>query len=190
MYMFAPKAYSWVRHCKIPHIYIHIKLIILSESWKFLNVHFYKSRANQTKVRILQRLFKGIHDFSSSSNPTEKKVKISVRSNANKLINNDNFKQSLFLYISRDLKYRKWFPFLTVVAVKRIGIEQHAKVETFTGQKGFYKSLKSGLLRKWQESERVWIGVKGDCSIFNPFTCTENDPGWHVVVKKMAFSGN
>lgn len=118
------------------------------------------------------------------------KNKITVRSHANKLINNDNFKQSLFLYIFRVLKYRKWFPFRTVVAVKRIGIQQHAKVETFIGQRSFYKSLKSGLLRKWQEGERVWIGVKGSCSIFNPFTCTENDPGWHVVVKKMAFSGN
>ena len=42
------------------------------------------------------------------------------------------------------LKHRKWFSF----PAKQIRAEQRAKVETLTGQKAFYKSLKGGLLWK------------------------------------------
>lgn len=74
----------------------------------------------QQKVRILQRLFESMRGFSSNPNGKEsEKTKLALGPIANKLINNDNFKQSLFLYIFRVLKYRKWFPFRTVVAAKR-----------------------------------------------------------------------
>lgn len=76
-----------------------------------------KCKIRQTLgVRITQSWLYMI--FLSTKKESEK-TKLALGPIANKLINNDNFKQSLFLYVFLVLKYRKWFPFRTVVAAKR-----------------------------------------------------------------------